>query len=132
MIKAGIIINQKKFEFSIGRDIDMEIIDIWYEFEEWAEEIDMNDCNSDVVFQLSDGSKWCATFFTYQNLLTLSNKNQNTKECLSGQYFYADKPIFISKMEKSVILSVINDIITNELENNKELIPCVFTRVEND
>lgn len=131
MIKAGIIINQKKFEFSIGRDIDVEIIDIWYEFEEWSEEIDVNDCNSDVIIELSDGSKWCATFYTYQNLLTLSKKNQNTGEFLSGQYFYADnKPIFISKMEKGVILAVINDIIKNEIENKIDLLPCIFTRVE--
>lgn len=108
----------------------MEIIDIWYEFEEWSEQIDVNDCNSDVVFQLSDGSKWCVTFFTYQNLLTLSNKNQNTGECLSGQYFYADKPIFISRMEKGIILAVINDIIKNDIENKIDLLPYIFTRVE--
>lgn len=108
----------------------MEIIDIWYEFEEWSEQIDVNDCNSDVVFQLSDGSKWCATFFTYQNLLTLSNKNQNTGEFLSGQYFYADKPIFISKMEKGIILAVINGIIKNDIENKIDLLPYIFTRVK--
>lgn len=45
---------------------------------------------------------------------------------------YADKPIFISKMEKGIIISVINDIINNEIENKKELLPCIFTRVEHD
>ena len=110
----------------------MEIVDIWYEFEEWSEEIDVNDCNSDVVFELSDGSKWCVTFYTYQNLLTLSKKNKNTGELLSGHYFYADKSIFISKMEKGIILSVINDIINNKIENEEELLPCIFTRVEHD
>lgn len=40
----------------------MGITNIWYEFEHWSEAIDELDCNSDVIFELSDGSKWCATF----------------------------------------------------------------------
>lgn len=96
----------------------MEITNIWYEYEHWSEGIDELDCNSDVIFELSDGSKWCATFFTYQNLLSLSKKNHTTGENLSGKYFYADKPIFISRMDKATIISVIQDIVQiNELES---------------
>ncbi len=91
----------------------MEIVNIWYEFEEWDEKIDETDCNADVVFELQDGSKWCASFYTFQNLLSLNRKNCMTGECLSGTYFYANKPIFISRMKKSIILSVIHDILQN-------------------
>lgn len=93
----------------------MKIKNIWYEFEEWSEEVDQEDCNADVIFELQDGSKWCASFYTFQNLLSLSRKNSITGECLSGTYFYVDKPIFISKMDKTIILSVIKDALQNDL-----------------
>lgn len=102
----------------------MKIKNIWFEFEEWNEKIDVYDSNSDVIFELSDGSKWCATFFTYKNLYNLAEKNRKTGECLSGQYFYADKPIFISEMKKETIISAIEDII-----NSNENISDVFTKI---
>lgn len=104
----------------------MEIKNIWFEFEEWADGYDEYDENSDVHFELSDETKWCAAFYTYQNLLSISKKNQATGECLAGQYFYADKPIFISKMNKELIISTLNDIIKSEKD-----LSCVFTRVNN-
>lgn len=103
----------------------MEILSIWYEFDEWSENIDANDCNSDIVFTLSDGSKWCTTLYTYQSIITISKKNQSTGELLSGQYFYAPKPIFVSSMRKEIILSVLNDIIKNEKDLSN-----IFTRVD--
>lgn len=90
------------------------IENIWFEFEEWAGGYDENDGNAIVHFELNDGTKWCAEFFTYQNLVSLSNKNKETGECLSGAYFYVDKPIFILKMNKELILSVLNEIIKTE------------------
>ena len=101
------------------------ITDIWYEFEQWSGGYDENDCNSDVVFELSDGSRWVATFYTYQNLNSIANKNKTTGECLCGEYFYADKPIFISKMKKEIIISVLNDIISHETD-----LSYVFGRIE--
>ena len=102
----------------------MKIKKIWFEFEEWQNGYSELDENSDVHFELDDGSKWCAEFFTFQNLISISNKNQNTGEYLGGQYFYSDKPIFISKMNKEVIISVLNDIICNESD-----LSAVFTKI---
>lgn len=103
----------------------MEIKNIWFEFEVWADGYNENDENSDIYFELSDGTKWCATFITYQNLLSISKKNYTTGEYLSGQYFYADKPIFISKMSKELIISVLNHIIQTETD-----LTCAFTRID--
>lgn len=102
----------------------MEIKNIWFEFEAWADGYNENDENSDVYFELNDGTKWCATFITYKNLLSISDKNMATGECLSGQYFYADKPIFISKMNKNLIMSVLDDIIQTETD-----LYCIFTKI---
>lgn len=102
----------------------MEIREIWFEFEAWAEGYDENDAISDVHFELNDGTKWCATFLTYQALLSLAKKNQATGECLCGRYFYADKPIFISKLNKELIISVLHDIIQTETD-----LSFVFTEI---
>ena len=80
----------------------------------------------DVNFELDDGSKWCAEFFTYKNLITISQKNRHTGECLAGQYFQSNKAIFISKMNKDLIVSVLNEIIQNERD-----LTSVFTAINN-
>ncbi len=59
-----------------------------------------------------------------RHLLSLSKKNQVTGELLSGKYFLADKPIFISEMKKDIIISVLNDIIQTEKD-----LSCVFTKI---
>lgn len=105
----------------------MKITKIWFEFDEWANGYDEDDENADVHFELSDGSRWCAEFFTYRNLYSLSEKNRNTGENLSGQYFTADKPIFISVMNKELIISVLNDIIANYTD-----LSSVFTRIDDE
>ncbi len=110
----------------VGGSDGMKIQNIWFEFEEWANGYNETDENSDVHFELEDGSKWCASFFTYQNLLSLARKNQQTGEHLSGQYFYTDKPIFIAKMEKELIISVLSDIIQHEQD-----LSSIFTKIDN-
>lgn len=103
----------------------MIIKNVWYEFDEWEREFDIYNETSIVHFDTEDGSRWCAEFYTYQYLLTLSEKNKKTGELLEGQYFYGDKPIFISKLDKELIKTVIIDI----LDNNKAFLDDVFTRV---
>ena len=90
---------------------DRVIIDIWCEFEEWRDSYDENDENSNVIFKLSDNSYWSGTFYTYQNLFTLSKRNLVSGELLFGKYFYSDKPIFVDKLNKETVISVINDIL---------------------
>ena len=102
----------------------MNIKKIWFEFDEWEDGFNEDDENADVHFELDDGSKWCAEFYTYQNLISISEKNRQTGECLSGEYFYAEKPIFISKMDKELIISVLNDIINTESD-----LSSVFTKI---
>lgn len=90
---------------------------IWYEFDNWSGPLDELDNNSDVIFELEDGSKWSASFFTYPNIKTLQKKNQTTEECLSGCYFCATDMILISDLRKETILNVIQHLLLrNEVE----------------
>jgi hypothetical protein len=85
---------------------------IWIEILDTQGPINRHDCNSDVVFALSDGSKWAATFFTYQNIDTLRKKNQATGECLSGAYFCATDMILIAEISEEAIKSVLREMLS--------------------
>lgn len=90
---------------------------IWYEFDNCSDLLNEYDSNSDVIFELEDGSKWCATFFTYPNILTLSKKNEASGELCAGRYFCATNSILISTMSKDLIQQVICQLILqNEIE----------------
>lgn len=84
---------------------------IWYEFLMWENTFDPSDCNSDVIFELDDGSKWAATFFTYKNIETLREKNQSTGECLHGTYFCATDMVLISEISVETIKAVLQEML---------------------
>ncbi|WEG12247.1 hypothetical protein PU629_19335 [Pullulanibacillus sp. KACC 23026] len=51
---------------------------IWIEAEHWEEQNrNEEDGNTDVKVNFEDGTEWIATFFTYRNILTLSEKEMN-------------------------------------------------------
>lgn len=66
---------------------------IWIEAEQWRNLWDENDDNTDVIVKFEDGSEWMATFFTYQNILKASKRNEETREFLYGNYFWASEMI---------------------------------------
>jgi len=71
---------------------------------------EIND-NSDVIVSFENGEKYVATFFTYQNIDWLRQKNQQTGECLNGKYFFATDLILIDKLNREEIINVINHLI---------------------
>ena len=93
---------------------DYDVESIWLEFESWAKPYDEYDANSDVQFKLSDGTEWIATFFTYQNILSINEKNKATGECLSGLYFCATDMILIEKLNRESVLLVIEQMLEDD------------------
>ena len=94
--------------------MESKITSIWFEADVWAEPYDENDSNMDVIFTLGNGTKWVATFFTYQNILSLSRKNKVTGECLNGLYFCATDMILIERLNKEDIQRVLNEMIKED------------------
>ena len=85
---------------------------IWIEAEEWADgEWTPADDNSDVIVTFENGERWVATFFSYQNILSLSEKNRNTSECLHGKYFVATDMILVDEISRKRIEEVVADLI---------------------
>jgi len=94
-----------------------EIKDIWIESEERGPILGgtagIND-NSDVIVTFSDDSRHVATFFTYQNIEHLRQKNRKTGECLSGKFFWASPMIIVDRIEREEIEGVIKHLISED------------------
>jgi len=95
--------------------IERKIESVWFEFEEWSEPHNENDDNSDVIFNLSDGTKWVASFFTIQNIISLFRKNKETGECLKGLYFCSTDMIIIETLNRESILKTIENMIKENI-----------------
>ncbi|WCN37017.1 hypothetical protein [Aneurinibacillus uraniidurans] len=85
---------------------------IWIEAEQWAEgEWNIYDGNTDVIVTYQDGSRWIASFFTYRNIQTLTEKNRNTGECLRGGYFWASDMVLVDECSRNRIEEIVNHLI---------------------
>ncbi len=90
----------------------MQDYKVWIEAEEWAEgEWNILNDNTDVIVEFTDGSCWVASFFTYSNIIKLTEKNKNTGECLSGKYFWSSDMILVDEVSMERIEEVIKDLI---------------------
>ncbi|MBT2290552.1 hypothetical protein J7E73_15715 [Paenibacillus albidus] len=88
---------------------------IWIEAEEWLEDSwDCNDCNTDVIVVFPDRSKWIASFFTYQNVETLRQKNIQTGECMNGSYFWSSDMVLIDVISRERIEQFIDHLIEHD------------------
>lgn len=95
-------------------NMDKTIKTIWIESEDKAPISGgqlYTDDNSDVIVTFSDDKKYVATFFTYDNVKTLTEKNKRTGELLSGTYFWASDMILVDRIDRETIEKVIDDII---------------------
>lgn len=85
---------------------------IWIEAEQWAEgEWNKYDDNTDALVTFEDGSKWLASFFTYKNIQSLTEKNQQTGECLQGKYFWGSDMILVDECSRKRIEEVVKQLI---------------------
>lgn len=85
---------------------------IWIEAEHWVEGgWNIHDVNTDVIVTFEDGSRWVASFYTYQNIQTLAEKNRQTGECLHGKYYWGSDMLLVDECSRSRIDEVIEDLI---------------------
>ena len=85
---------------------------IWIEVEQWdTGEWNPIDCHSDVVVSFRQGAEWTATFFTYDNIPKLVEKNRQSGECLQGKYFWATNMILVDAISRERIEEVVKHLI---------------------
>ena len=90
------------------------IKNIWIESEDKGAIIggteEIND-NSDVIVTFDDKSKYVASFFTYDNIEYLRQKNRQTGECLDGRFFWASDMIIIERINRKEVVEIIEHLI---------------------
>jgi hypothetical protein len=94
--------------------MDKTIKTIWIESEDKGPIIGgqlYTDDNSDVIVTFSDDKNYVATFFTYDNVKTLTEKNKRTGELLGGKYFWASDMILVDRIDRDTIEKVVYDLI---------------------
>lgn len=94
--------------------MDKTIKTIWIESEDKGPIIGgqkNTDDNSEVIVTFSDDKKYVASFFTYDNVKTLTEKNRRTGELLGGKYFWASDMILVDRIDRDTIEKVIDDLI---------------------
>ena len=91
----------------------MQAYEIWIEAEHWSpgQWVPRN-ANSDVVVTFADGSRWTATFVSYDNVSAMRLKNQETGECLAGRYFWAADMVLVDEVTRNRIEAVVQDLIS--------------------
>lgn len=67
--------------------------------------------NVDVEVELDDGRRFCATFFTLENIRRLFAKNKTTGECHSGLYFWATDMIIVEVLTLDTIEKTVKDLL---------------------
>ncbi|BCY29561.1 hypothetical protein [Flavobacterium okayamense] len=90
---------------------------IWIESENKGsiiEDVDGLDDNSDVIVHFENVTSYVATFFTYKNLLSLREKNKKSRECLSGNYFWASEMIIVERIERDLIEKVVQEFLNTK------------------
>ena len=104
-----------------------KIKNIWIESEDKGSIIggtsEVND-NSDVIITFSDESRYVASFFTFENIEHLRQKNKRTGEFLNGKFFWASDLILVERIKREEIEQIIEHLIAeNEFES-------IFTKVD--
>jgi hypothetical protein len=72
---------------------------------------DQNNENTDVIVVLADGHKYTASFFTYDFIEKMRNKNKLTGDFLNGKYFWGKNMVLVEECSAEIINPVVKDII---------------------
>ena len=108
-----------------------EQVTIWIEAEHWIPgEWNPADANSDVIVTRLDGGRWIASFFSYINIKTLTEKYKRTGENLSGAYFWSSDMILVDEVSRQRIEEVVHELINRG--DFERIFRCVQPEEEKD
>ena len=100
---------------------------IWIENEALSKENRASEYDgiTDVIVTLDDDSKWFASFFSYQEIASIVEKNKQTGECLSGKYLWATDLVMTDEVSRARIEEVVSHLLCEDpLEFNT-----IFSRI---
>ena len=88
---------------------------LWIEAEEWAPgRWTPSDDVTDVIVTLADGSRWIASFCSFDHLATLRANCAASGENLGGRYLWASDLVLVDDTSRSSIEAVVRDLLAND------------------
>lgn len=78
---------------------------------QYSNHIDTKTDNTDVVVELSNGSKYVAPFFAYQNIEKLVGEHEISGDFLEGKYFYKHSMVLIDECSVENVRKVVEHMI---------------------
>ncbi len=91
---------------------DSSPFQLWIEAEEWAPgEWDPADDVTDAIVTLADGTRWVASFCTFDHIAQLRANCAESGECLSGKYLWASDLILVDDSSRSSLEAVVRDLL---------------------
>ncbi len=73
--------------------------------------IDYRNHNTDVVVEFASGRRYIATFFTYQNIETIKQQNQNSGDFKNGKYFWANNMLLLDDCSLPSVTIVVEELL---------------------
>ena len=88
----------------------IERIYLTADFDEYKDEGKQNS-NTDVIVVLTNGQKYVASFFAYNNIQAMVEKNKETGDFFEGKYFWAKGMLLIEDCTRELIAKVLEHLI---------------------
>ncbi len=91
---------------------DSSSFQLWIEAEEWAPgEWDPADDVTDAIVTLADGTRWVASFCTFDHIAQLRANCAESGECLGGKYLWASDLILVDDTSRASLEAVVRDLL---------------------
>lgn len=74
----------------------------------------VEDNNTDVLVTMENGELYIASFFSYDSIMKLEEKNKINGLFLNGHFFWAKNMILVKTCEKQIIQEVTNFLIAEQ------------------
>jgi hypothetical protein len=101
-----------KYFFDLSGGDAPKIISIWIELEQCEDGITCpEDNNTGVSIALDNGEEYFAQFYTYKNIISMTEKNKETGELLSGKYFWGTNMLLIDEISRKRIEEVVEHLL---------------------
>ena len=80
------------------------------------DQLNPQDANAEVTVTCDDETEWQATFYSDQNILSVTEKHRASTKFYFGQYFFVPNMLLVEAIERSLICDVVKFLIAERRE----------------
>lgn len=91
--------------------MSLELYKIYLSTDNKEVECEAMDGNVDVIVLLNNNKKYIASFFSYANIIELSDQHRKEKSYLNGNFFWNKNMVLVKSINKQLITCVVNHLL---------------------